>query len=133
MGFYVPSHDGDTHSVTITVLDNALLEDDEAIEFSLTNLIGLQGGMVSLALPDQHTVTILDDEVNTAPMLDPVGNRTIAESVPLAFTVSGTDADVPEQTLTYSASGLPAGATFDPATGQFSWTPAETRDRAAMT
>jgi len=32
---------------------------------------------------------------------------------------------VPTQTLTFSATGLPDGATIDPASGDFSWTPAE--------
>ena len=37
-----------------------------------------------------------------------------------------TDPDVPANTLTYSVVGaLPAGATLDPATGLFSWTPSE--------
>ena len=57
--------------------------------------------------------------------MDAIGNKTVAELAALTFTVSGTDADLPAQTLTYSASGLPAGATFDPATRQFNWTPAE--------
>jgi hypothetical protein len=39
----------------------------------------------------------------------------------LSFTLSAADED--GDVLTYSASGLPAGATLDPATGAFSWTP----------
>src|SRR5207302_3345572 len=39
----------------------------------------------------------------------------------LTFTVAATDAD--GDALTYSASGLPAGASFDPASKTFSWTP----------
>ena len=43
------------------------------------------------------------------------------------FTVSASDPDLPANTLTFSASGLPDGATFDPATRQFSWTPSESQ------
>jgi hypothetical protein len=39
----------------------------------------------------------------------------------LGFTLSATDPD--NDLLTYSASNLPPGATFDPLTGTFSWTP----------
>jgi hypothetical protein len=40
---------------------------------------------------------------------------------PLQFTISATDADGDE--LSYSAANLPEGATFDPDTQTFSWTP----------
>ncbi len=43
----------------------------------------------------------------------------------LTFTVAATDPD--GDALTYSADDLPAGATFDPATRQVSWTRATTR------
>lgn len=55
------------------------------------------------------------------PVLDPIGNKTVAEGELLQFTVNATDID--GDPLTYSASGLPEGATFDPATRVFSWTP----------
>jgi hypothetical protein len=58
---------------------------------------------------------------NHAPILDPIGNKTVGEGEMLAFTLSATDAD--GNTLTYSASNLPVGATLDTATGVFSWTP----------
>ena len=60
--------------------------------------------------------------VNRSPVLAAVGDRTVAEGATLNFTVSATDPDAGD-TLTYAASSLPAGATFDPATRTFNWTP----------
>lgn len=42
--------------------------------------------------------------------------------------MTASDIDVGQE-LTYSASGLPAGATFDPATRTFTWTPASEQVR----
>jgi hypothetical protein len=42
----------------------------------------------------------------------------------VTFTPNATDHDLPAQTLTFSlVFPAPAGATFDPATGAFAWTP----------
>src|SRR5205814_1760049 len=38
---------------------------------------------------------------------------------------AASDHDLPAQTLTFSLSGAPTGASIDPSTGVFSWTPAE--------
>jgi hypothetical protein len=51
--------------------------------------------------------------------------QTVNEGSLLSFVVSATDEDLPANTLTYSASGLPTGALFDPATRTFSWAPGE--------
>jgi enterochelin esterase-like enzyme len=60
--------------------------------------------------------------VNTAPEFIAGGEtQAVDENRELAFTVEATDFD--GDPLTYSASGLPAGARFDPTTRQFSWTP----------
>ncbi|MBI3423593.1 MAG: carboxypeptidase regulatory-like domain-containing protein [Acidobacteria bacterium] len=59
---------------------------------------------------------------NRAPVLTVPGAQTVQPSQPLNFTVSATDADT-GQTLVYAASNLPAGASFNAATRQFSWTP----------
>ncbi len=59
---------------------------------------------------------------NNPPVLSAIGNRSILEGATLSFTVSATDAD--GDSLTYSASGLPAGASVNSSTGAFSWTPA---------
>ena len=60
--------------------------------------------------------------VNGAPVFAAGGeSQSVDENRKLTFTVAATDPD--GDALTYSADGLPAGATFDPATRQFSWTP----------
>ncbi|MFH1227731.1 MAG: putative Ig domain-containing protein [Planctomycetota bacterium] len=57
---------------------------------------------------------------NRPPVLNPIGNQTIAEGATLTLTITATDPD--GDTLTYSASSLPLGATFDATTHIFSWT-----------
>ena len=47
--------------------------------------------------------------------------QVVTEGAPLSLTLSGTDPD--GEQLIFSASGLPDGATLDPPTGAFSWTP----------
>jgi hypothetical protein len=71
---------------------------------------------------DSETITIAVSDVNRAPVLAAIGNQSVNEAATLSFTVSATDAD--GDTLTYSASNLPSGATFDAATRTFLWTPA---------
>lgn len=61
---------------------------------------------------------------NNPPALDAIGAKTVEAGHPLTFTVSGSDPDAADAPLlTYSASNLPPGASFDPGTRQFSWTP----------
>jgi len=68
-----------------------------------------------------ETVKITVNNNNRPPVLDPIGNRTVNEGDMLAFTITATDPD--GDTLTYSASNLPSGATFNTSTRIFSWTP----------
>lgn len=72
---------------------------------------------------DQATITVTVKPVNDPPVLAPIGAQQTDEFTPLTFTASATDVDLPPQNLTYSISGAPANATFDTATGLFSWTP----------
>ena len=58
-------------------------------------------------------------------MLAAIGDKTVNEGQLLTFTANATDSDVPANTLTFSLLNAPAGASIDPATGVFSWTPAE--------
>jgi VCBS repeat-containing protein len=83
-------------------------------------------GTPALSATRSFTVDVLE-LTNTAPTLDPIGAKTVNEDTELRFTISATDLDIPAQLLTFSASGLPTGATFDVTTHEFNWTPAEAR------
>ena len=68
--------------------------------------------------------SITVNEVNTPPS---VSNVPATAALPwgnsLAFMATAMDADLPAQTLTFSLVGAPEGATINPTTGEFSWTP----------
>lgn len=68
-------------------------------------------------LPDFVTIAY----GNRPPRLIPTGSYTVKEGVPLEFVVNGVDPD--GDALTFSATGLPPGASFDAPTRRFSWTP----------
>ncbi len=61
--------------------------------------------------------------VNTPPVLAAIPAKTVNQGVRLTFTASAADADLPANTLTYSLSGAPTGASIDASTGVFTWTP----------
>ena len=75
-------------------------------------------------LNDTETITVTVNEVNTAPVLDPVGDQTINEETLLSFTATASDVDLPPDTLTFTLSGAPAGAVITSG-GVFTWTPTE--------
>lgn len=76
----------------------------------------------NVAMSNAVTVTF---NVNEPPVLAPIGNRNVNESQTLQFIVSATDPN--GDPLSYSASGLPSGASFNPSTRTFSWTPGYTQ------
>jgi hypothetical protein len=80
-----------------------------------TDLTGLS------ARTETRTITIDTTAVNLPPVLNPVGNRAVSEGNLLTFAISASDPD--GDSLTYSASNLPPGASFDPGSRTFSWTP----------
>jgi hypothetical protein len=81
-------------------------------------IFGVSDGRLTSA---PATVSISITPVNDPPALNSVGNRSIDEGQLLRFTVSATDID--DNSLTYSASNLPAGANFDATAKAFTWTP----------
>jgi hypothetical protein len=71
---------------------------------------------------DELTYTDLRPKLTVSTFeLDPIGDKTVSEGAPLSFTLSATGAG--GATLGWSSSTLPTGASLDPATGAFSWTP----------
>jgi len=70
---------------------------------------------------DQKDIWIYVGNVNRYPVLASIGNKTAYCGVPLKFTISANDPD--GDALIYSASNLPSGASFNPTTQEFNWTP----------
>ena len=58
---------------------------------------------------------------NRAPVFGPLADASVNQKETITVMVTASDPD--GDALTYSASDLPAGATFDPASRQFSWSP----------
>ena len=71
------------------------------------------------------TAAIAVTNANRAPELAAIGNKSVFPGTELRFTARGTDPD--GQPLSFSANTLPAGAQFDAASGEFSWTPTPTQ------
>ncbi len=81
------------------------------------------------SLSDCETISVTVHEVNSAPVLNPIGSQSVDELVLLTFTATAADADLPPQALSFSlADGtggdVPDGASIT-AQGVFSWTPTE--------
>lgn len=70
---------------------------------------------------DSETISITVDDVTHPPVLNPIGNQSLDAGHTLTIQVPASDPD--EDPLTFSASPLPAGATFDSGSGVFQWTP----------
>jgi hypothetical protein len=71
----------------------------------------------------EGTVNLTVTPVNDAPVLNAIGNKTVYLGNTLNFMATGSDLDLPPQTLTFSLINAPGGAGIDPGTGAFNWTP----------
>ena len=82
----------------------------------------------SPALSDSQIVNITVGEINQAPVLAVIADKTTNEKATLSFTATATDPDLPANALTFSLEAdAPAGASINPSTGLFTWTPGESR------
>ena len=74
------------------------------------------------------TVSVIVNEVNSAPTLEAISDRTINELQNLSIPLAAHDTDLPVQTLTFSlGAGAPRGASLNASNGVFSWTPDSTQ------
>ncbi|MCK4503237.1 MAG: putative Ig domain-containing protein, partial [Desulfuromonadales bacterium] len=73
------------------------------------------------SLTDSETFVITVRDINRLPILSPVGTKTVPEGSELNFTIIGSDPD--NDALSYTATGLPLGAVFNPTNRSFNWTP----------
>lgn len=77
------------------------------------------------ALSATRTFVVHVDEVDSAPVIEAVGDRTTSEGSLLTFVVNASDEDSPSGSPTFSLDpGAPIGASIS-ASGVFSWTPGE--------
>lgn len=77
-------------------------------------------------LSASQSFSVVATTINTLPVLAVIAPQTIDEGQVLSFTALGSDGDLPLQRLSYSlGSGAPEGASIDPNTGVFVFTPNE--------
>jgi len=77
------------------------------------------------SLEDYEDISVTVNEINSAPILNPVGDKSGNELELLTFTATASDPDIPAQTLIFSlGAGAPEGASITSA-GVFTWTPTE--------
>ena len=75
-----------------------------------------------------NAIDIVVREVNTAPVLDGLTNRTVKLPGTVSLALRATDADLPSQALTYGLVSGPTGLTVSPS-GELRWTPTEAQAR----
>lgn len=97
---------------------------DDAGIYSSIEFVATDNGNPVASTSEAISITV--NNVNRAPVLESIGNKSVDEGQSLSFTVIATDPDLSDE-VTLSANNLPAGATFEAQTGIFSWTPAFTQ------
>ena len=100
------SQSGERHLITVRATDNGT-----------PNLTVVRTFVVEV-LPLQPTAPI-----NSAPSVAPIEDRVVLAGKTLRLTALATDSDVPVNQLSFGLDEAPVGASIDPVTGEFSWTP----------
>ena len=119
--------DDDNISVSGFVLtfNYTIAVEDKPVLITVTDAGGLSSSQtvfVTAAAPVPRIIT------NDPPILETIGRKKIYVGKTLSFTISASDTD--GDILTFSASNMPVGASFNPDTQTFSWTP--TSDQAGV-
>jgi adhesin HecA-like repeat protein len=110
-----------SNSGTFALITATALTTRGNCSLDLSNVIVGDINGVALTLNSVNGQVIID----SPPILNSIGNKTVNEGSLLSFTISATDPD--GDSLTYSASNLPSGASFNASTRTFSWTPGFTQ------
>ena len=66
---------------------------------------------------------LMIESVNHAPVLDFISDQFGTVGQEIRFVAQATDLDMPADNLTYRITAGPSGASIDPVSGEFSWTP----------
>ena len=102
----------------------------QAPSTNLITTVVTDNGTPPLSATNRFSVVVTSG--NSAPVLSPQPNVTIAELTTLTVTNAATDNDTPAQTLTYSLLTLPAGATIS-SSGVITWTATEAQGPGTYT
>ena len=126
-----PNNDPLTYSLLSALPDGATF-DPQTAKFAWTpgfeqaGDYTVQFGVADpLGLTDTLTASIHIDNVDRAPTLA-VTNHGVVVGNPFSMQLVASDPDL-NTTLSFSANSIPAGATLDPQTGLFTWTPGPTQ------
>ncbi|HEU0010882.1 MAG TPA: LamG-like jellyroll fold domain-containing protein [Verrucomicrobiae bacterium] len=96
--------------------------EDQGPSTNQITIVVRDGSVPPLSATNRFTVVVL--EVNSPPVLTVPANRTVLPGVPVSFSVSAADSDLPANGLTFSLGvGAPPGASINGTSGLFSWTP----------
>ena len=88
--------------------------------------VGAVGSYTFTNVTTAHTIAASFLIDNNPPVIGNVpATATIPELSPYTFTATATDVESPPEVLTFSLVGAPAGASIDPSSGVFTWTPGE--------
>jgi hypothetical protein len=77
------------------------------------------------AMVVEETITVTVNAANQAPVIAEIANQNGTVGTAVTFDANATDADGDD--LTFSLDNEPEGATIDPVTGAFTWTPTATQ------
>ena len=105
------------------------------VEYGLATTYGQSSVVIPSPVPSPSPVPLLASNItpatvsnvvpNTTPVLLSIGPKSVAEGSLLTFTIQATDAN--SDTLIYTVSSLPTGATFNASNRVFSFTPTYTQ------
>jgi len=127
---YIDDPDNERATLVVTENSNYATVIGHRITFNYPN--GVTSQQVEITVSDgvstaSQVITVNITPVNDPPVFDAVSDKTVDEGVLFSFAVNATDID--SAILSYSAAGLPDGATFNFSTRTFNWTPSYLQGR----